>query len=1271
MELNGNFSTSVVITISPFANITWIECENITVVNLSFIFSGSRDSEPFRAALFFRRCNNIYIASTSFKGKENSTFSIALRGHTSNNIVISNSFFSQCGHSFGGGVTVYLCQTLITNTTFVDNIAEISGGAIYTYDGILQLSDNTFMNNSAQTSGGVIYCIHGRLIISGHNLFSNNNVILDGGTISSDSCAIEIGGESYFAENRAEYLGGAISIFKGSFLSVSGNVKFYRNFAGWSGGAIFSFESRSEVIGNISIDSNAANISGGGGISISHQSSFIGIGAYLSNNTVLHITGFGGGISCTNASLLKLDGVSFEGNGAASSGGAISVSINSVAYINNLSVWNNEAKIKGGGIDIDLFSIVTLSGKNYFINNSIELAGGGALSISRSQVHLKGSTNFIDNSADLGGAISIFHFSLANISGGVSFLSNNARLGGAVCIWAMSSVEYQQRSKCIFRNNSAERGGAMFALDSSILMAGKHRYIHNFANLGGAMTLMGKSKFRLMNPLEALFESNRAEHVGGAIYFDDPISTLECDKTIINKYLATTYCLDPSSQTGEKCSTNKECFFEIDQQIPLNVSTWNSHNVTLTFVNNTATTTGTVLYGGMLDDCRVYVGEATMNDCGLCDGGVYSNDPISVFKSISIIDNSTSSISSAPLRVCLCRGDTFDCDLRLSLEIVTGTEFVISAVAVGQGNTTVPSDIRVALDTNVHLDPAQAIQHAGATCTDIKYRVYSAKKQVALVIYPDGPCRDIGIARNAIDIKILPCPQAFVTSGIECVCESRLQQFTSNCNVEERSITRKQNSFWIAPHQTNGTYKGLIIHSSGCPLDYCETTLVNVTLDNADIQCAFNHSGILCGSCKENFGIALGSLHCFECSNAHLTLILPFALSGIVLVVLLLSLQLTVAKGSINGLIFYANTVQMNNHVFFPPQEGNILTVFIAWLNLDLGIESCFYDGMDIYAYTWLQYAFPFYIWLLIAVIILLSKYSHTVSRTLGSNPIAVLSTLILLSYAKLLRTIITSLSYTILEYPNNISQYVWLYDGQILYFQTTRHIILGAFAIVVLTLLFMPYTILMLTSHKLYAYSNKRLFSWLNRIMPFLDTYHAPFKQEHRYWTGLLLLIRCSLFLTFALNALGSSSVNLIAITSVTAGLMVIAWIRGKLYLNVYNDILEASFLLNLCIFSAATYHVNEIGGNQAGLAYTSAGIAFLTFIGIMLVHIYLRLKVTTYWQSLRVKVTGVVEFIRKRNLDIGRQTNESELKEVQNSQSPKISVTEIKIDRVSQYTT
>ena len=90
---------------------------------------------------------------------------------------------------------------------------------------------------------------------------------------------------------------------------------------------------------------------------------------------------------------------------------------------------------------------------------------------------------------------------------------------------------------------------------------------------------------------------------------------------------------------------------------------------------------------------------------------------------------------------------------------------------------------------------------------------------------------------------------------------------------------------------------------------------------------------------------------------------IPFALAGIALVFLLLIFKLTVAAGTINGLIFYANVVAVNRSIFFPPNETNILTVFIAWLNLDLGIETCFFDGMDDYVKTWLQFVFPLYVW--------------------------------------------------------------------------------------------------------------------------------------------------------------------------------------------------------------------------------------------------------------------------------------------------------------------
>ena len=159
------------------------------------------------------------------------------------------------------------------------------------------------------------------------------------------------------------------------------------------------------------------------------------------------------------------------------------------------------------------------------------------------------------------------------------------------------------------------------------------------------------------------------------------------------------------------------------------------------------------------------------------------------------------------------------------------------------------------------------------------------------------------------------------------------------------------------------------------------------------------------------------------------------ALAGIALVVLLIVLNLTVSVGTINGLIFYANIVRANHATFFPPNTTNsFLSWFIAWINLDLGIETCFYNGLDAYVKTWLQFVFPLYIWFLVIAIIILSHYYTLAARLSGRNAVPVLATLFLISYAKLLRIIITVFQSTDLEYPDNIVRKIWFYDGNVDY---------------------------------------------------------------------------------------------------------------------------------------------------------------------------------------------------------------------------------------------
>ena len=316
-----------------------------------------------------------------------------------------------------------------------------------------------------------------------------------------------------------------------------------------------------------------------------------------------------------------------------------------------------------------------------------------------------------------------------------------------------------------------------------------------------------------------------------------------------------------------------------------------------------------------------------------------------------------------------------------------------------------------------------------------------------------------------------------------------------------------------------------------------------------------------------------------------------------------------------HGLVFYANIVGPNRTIFLPVESTDAFSVFIAWLNLDFRIETCFYDGMDAYSKTWLQFVFPVYIWVLVGLMILVSHFSQRFAKLLGNNPVSVLATLILLSYTKILRTLIAVFYITYLEYPK-YNKRMWLYDANIDYL-SGKHIPLFVVAVLVFVFLFLPYTLLLLFGHWLQVTSHLRLFSWVNRLKPFIDSYHAPYKAKHRYWPGLLLVLRFVLHLVFALNPQQDPKINLLAIL-VGAGILVAwAWVSGSVYRNWCLDALECSFALNLIILVGATCYAKLSRGNQLAVGYTSVSIALATFIGILAYHIFQQLRSTKLWKK------------------------------------------------------
>ncbi len=300
-----------------------------------------------------------------------------------------------------------------------------------------------------------------------------------------------------------------------------------------------------------------------------------------------------------------------------------------------------------------------------------------------------------------------------------------------------------------------------------------------------------------------------------------------------------------------------------------------------------------------------------------------------------------------------------------------------------------------------------------------------------------------------------------------CECDESSKQLKLTCEIQNHTgyITR-EGTVWVGV-DTAKNETDLYYWYQYCPSEYCTTSAIPVHLTSPDSQCSSNRAGILCGRCKGNYSLQLGGDRCIQCdNNSSVALLIVFAILGILLVAMITFFDFTVTNGTINGLIFYANVVWINNAILFPQRNIGyyIITVPIAWINLDFGIiETCFSQNLDQLTKSGLQFVFPVYIWCIAGLIILVSRYSIKATRFVGRNSVAVLSTLILLSYGKLFRIITNVFTPSDISGSDDSIRRVWSLDGNVEYGITPGHIVLMVVALLFMLLFWLPFTLTLL----------------------------------------------------------------------------------------------------------------------------------------------------------------------------------------------------------------
>ena len=374
---------------------------------------------------------------------------------------------------------------------------------------------------------------------------------------------------------------------------------------------------------------------------------------------------------------------------------------------------------------------------------------------------------------------------------------------------------------------------------------------------------------------------------------------------------------------------------------------------------------------------------------------------------------------------------------------------------------------------------------------------------------------------------------------------------------------------------------------------------------NDDDACDYNKTGRMCGGCKESYSLAIGSSHCIYCpNNNNLALLIFFAAAGFLLVFFIGALNLTVSVGMFNGVIFYANMIWIYKDILFPERDISsglqFLKIFIAWLNLDFGIETCFVHGLNAFSKTWLQFVFPFYIWIISVAIIVCCRYSSRLTKLFGNRGLPILATLLCLSYVKLMRTIIDGMAFTVYHDDNSTrSEVVWSLDGNLLYGQAP-HIFLLLAVIAALLFLWGPYTFVLIFTQWCRKYSHRFLCRWTILYKPFYDCQFACLKDKHHYWHGTLLLARALLLIIYSFTSLHSPTVNIL-ILQLSSMFILIYEVYARLYRERSVQIVHASILLNLAILGSSVLYAELVGGQKIVAVILSVSVVLIQFWGLI----------------------------------------------------------------------
>ena len=629
----------------------------------------------------------------------------------------------------------------------------------------------------------------------------------------------------------------------------------------------------------------------------------------------------------------------------------------------------------------------------------------------------------------------------------------------------------------VFRNNSCN----VIQLQNSQLEIHGYNEIHS--NNGEGIVLSPSSQLLFSNNSELSIRDNKVPRNGSGVRIEPTGDGIESFSEFVQCYIHKTVC--PGW-----------CFFQF---IHSNGSAVNGEDLT-TFtasLNISRNTYGNAKSSNIING-HVY-------NCSLkTNSGSTGLDSKLRLKFIQVKDDSRS-INMIPYQICLCGGTQLftseHCNQTTLLHVYPGEVVEVYIRILKDFLIPLEADLTIITD-----DFTKRLTVAPTCSSVLAKRVISTQRVIILQTTPLRRGLEHYKVNHTLILQNQSCPigtrENDNASG--CVCSHCLDVHGFTCSMHKNETTYKASH----PQSWLGMYRGNLMFSETCPRVFCNNVLLQEGITNLldDSQCKNGRRGLLCSQCPPEKSVAFGSPECHNCSNWWLLMIPLYVLGGILVVVMLFTFNLTVLVGTINGAIFYSTLFWIMGD-FFSVQTP--LNVFESSLRFSFGFIVCLYDGMNEFYSLLIYFTFPFYL-LLLVVLIIVSAHKLRLRiftvPVISRRAVPVLATLMFMTYEKLTLCVIRGLTFsTFIDADTGESDKHWMFQPTLLYFRG-NHLVLGILSTLVFLLYLIPFTVVMLFGDLLRMCIRSLWFSH------FLDVFHGAYRYPFGFWFGLRLLLRAVL---------------------------------------------------------------------------------------------------------------------------------------------------------------